>query len=248
MKEKMLALLLSKDESYLVEVLNKNFNIKSGIVKLGGLKKKKYGDKIKTHLGKEFAIVKPNIKDILEKKIKRTAQVILPKDVALILAYTGIRPDSLVVDCGTGSGYLAIFLANYLTKGKVITYESDRNFARIAKENIKISGLKNIKLKHMDVAKGIAEKNIDLLTVDIQNPAKIIKNAYSSLKAGGYLVVYSPTVEEVIAVNKFIKRKSFSEIKTVENIVREWQVERTTRPKTMGLMHTGFLTFARKME
>jgi tRNA A58 N-methylase Trm61 len=39
----------------------------------------------------------------------------------------------------------------------------------------------------------------------------------------------------------------FENVKIVENIVREWQYEKTLRPKTKGLIHTGFITIARKI-
>ncbi len=240
-------LLLSEDESYLVTNFDKDINIKSGIIKVRELKKKKFGDKIKTHLGKEFYVVKPTILDIINKKVKRSAQVILPKDIGLILAYTGIRSDSKVIDIGTGTGYLAMFIANFIPNGKVITYEKDKRFFKIAKENIKVSGLTNMKIKLKDASKGIDEKYADLVTIDVQNPERVIMHAYKSLKAGGYLVVYSPTADELIKVSKAVKKLNFSEVKIVENIVREWQTERTTRPKTMGLMHTGWITFARKI-
>jgi tRNA (adenine57-N1/adenine58-N1)-methyltransferase len=240
-------LLLSKDSSYLVNVRKEKLQTKDGVIDLSELFKKKYGDEIKTHLGKEFSISRVTLNDLLEKIVKRTAQVVLPKDSSLILAYTGIPNDSLVVDCGSGSGYLAIFLGWYLSKGKVVSYEVRKDFWEIAKENIHNSGLKNVKLKMKDVRKGIDEKYVDLITIDMKNPEKVIPHAYKSLKAGGFLVVYSPTVEEVIRVNKEIRKKSFCCVKTVENIVREWQVERTTRPKTLGLLHTGWLTFARKV-
>ncbi|MBI4009958.1 MAG: tRNA (adenine-N1)-methyltransferase, partial [Candidatus Aenigmarchaeota archaeon] len=111
---------------------------------------------------------------------------------------------------------------------------------------IKVSGLENVKLKEKDISKGINEKNVDMVTLDLQRPEKVIKHAYKSLKVGGWLVVYSPTMEEVIKVSKALK-KYFSDIKTVENIVREWKTERTTRPHNMGLVHTGWLIFARKL-
>jgi tRNA (adenine57-N1/adenine58-N1)-methyltransferase len=246
-KEGDVVLLLSRDSSYLVNVCKKKLQTKDGIIDLSILFKKDYGKKIKTHLGKEFFIARASLNDILEKVVKRTAQVILPKDVSLILAYTGIPSDSLVVDCGSGTGYLAIFLGWYLSKGKVVTYEIRKDFGKIAKENIKNSGLRNVKLKMKDATKGIDEKNVDLVTIDMKNPERVIPHAYKSLRVGGFLVVYSPTIEEVISVNKEIKNKGFSFVKTVENIVREWQVEKSTRPKTLGLMHTGWLTFARKV-
>lgn len=248
MKVEGLILLLSKDESYVVKISDKIFHTKDGVINLDELKKKKIGDKIKTHIGKEFLIIKPTIVDILEKKMKRLPQIIMPKDIGLILSYTGISPGSLVVDAGTGSGFLAIFLANYIKPGKIVTYENNKKFIKISKENIKTSGLgKYIKLKQRDVTKGIDEKNVDLITLDLKNAEKVIKHAYKSLAYGGWVVVYSPYIEQVGKVVKEIKKKGFSNLKTVENIVREWQIEKYTRPKTTGIMHTGFLTFARKV-
>lgn len=248
MKEKELVLLLSKDGRYVTEVKKVKLHTKDGIFDLNSLKKKSFGDKIKTHLGKEFKITKPTITDLLD-KLKRLPQIIMPKDISLILAYTGISQGSLVVDAGTGSGFLSIFLANYIKPGKVVTYENDRRFVKVAKENIKNSGLsKFIRLKQKDITKGIDERNVDLVTLDMKNAEKVVKRAYNSLKVGGFLVVYSPYVEQVIDVTKEMEKKGFFNIKTVENIVREWQVEKYTRPKTVGLMHTGFLTFARKVD
>ncbi|MEM5766355.1 MAG: tRNA (adenine-N1)-methyltransferase [Candidatus Aenigmatarchaeota archaeon] len=249
MKEGELILILSKNSSYLVEARKGKLSTKDGVFDLNKILKKKIGDKIKTHLKKEFRIVKPNLIDFLEKKAKRGPQIIMPKDAALILAYTGISQGSSIVDVGTGSGFLAIFLASYIKPGKVVSYEKDEKMVKIARKNVKIFGLSNfIKIKNKDAGKGIFEKNVDLVTLDIKNPERIIKHIYKALKVGGWLVVYSPTIEEVIAVTKKIRELNFSYIKTVENIVREWRTEMTTRPKTIGIMHTGFITFARKIE
>lgn len=239
-------ILLSKKERYFVRA-DRDFSTKDGIIRAKEFRRKKFGDKIKTHLGKEFLIAKPTMLDVIDKKVRRSAQVILPKDIGIILAYTGLQNDSIVVDIGTGSGYLSIFMANFAPNGKVTTYERDRRFFTIAKENIKYSGLKNLRIKHRDATRGIDEKNVDLVTVDIKNPEKILNKAYKALVTGGHLVVYSPTADELMSVVKAVKKLKFPEIRIVENIVREWQAERTLRPKTMGLMHTGFITFVRKL-
>jgi tRNA (adenine57-N1/adenine58-N1)-methyltransferase len=248
MKPGELTLLFSKDESYLVEVSDRVFHTRSGVIELKELRKKKYGDRIKTHLGKEFVLIKPNVLDILNRKLRRLPQIIMPKDIGMIIAYACIQPGDLVIDAGTGSGFLAILLANYVRPGKVVTYENEKRFFKVAKENIKLSGLsKFIKLKKKDVTKGIDEKNVDVVTLDLKDAKKVIKHAHKALRFGGQLVVYSPYIEQVKEVVNEMKRRKFSEIKIVENIVREWQVEKNVRPKTIGLMHTGFLTFARKM-
>jgi len=234
-------LLLSKDFKIIVEERGK-ISTHLGIIDLKNLKE---GKKVKSHLGKEFFVVKPNILDLIE-KMKRGAQVILPKDIALIIAYTGLMPDWKVLDVGTGSAFSSIFLANYLTKGKIVTYEKDERFYKIAKENVELSELKNIKIVKKDFLKGVKEKDFDLILLDLEEANKAIKIAYKSLKVGGYLVIYSPTVNHLLKVCKEMKRFSFGEMKIVENIVREWQFEKTLRPKTKGIMHTGFITIARK--
>jgi tRNA (adenine57-N1/adenine58-N1)-methyltransferase len=236
-------LLLSKDFKIVVEEGKSKISTHLGNIDLKNLKKRK---KIKSHLGKEFFVVKPNILDLIE-KMKRGAQVILPKDVAIIIAYTGLMPYWKVLDVGTGSAFSSIFLANYLTKGKVVTYENDERFYKIAKENVEFSELKNIKIVKRDFLKGIKEKDFDLILLDLEEANKAIKIAYKSLKVGGYLVVYSPTVNHLMKVCKEMKKFDFTEMKIVENIVREWQFEKTLRPKTKGIMHTGFITIARKI-
>ncbi|MCX6820736.1 MAG: methyltransferase [Candidatus Aenigmarchaeota archaeon] len=186
---------------------------------------------------------------MFRKKLKRGPQVILPKDAALILAYSGIAPGSKVVDAGAGSGFLATFLGTYLRPGKVYTYETDERFLQIVKDNIVACGLEDVvTLKHADVTKGIKEKDVDLVTLDLRDAKKALKHAKTALVDGGMVVTYSPTIEHLMGVLKELKKLNFSEIKPVENIVREWKTELTTRPETMGLMHTGFLTFAKKIK
>lgn len=238
-------LLMGKDESHLVAASRTKYNVRSGVIDLGKLIGNKYGAIIKTHLGKEFVLVKPTVLDMFS-KFTRGAQVILPKDIAIILAFTGVSTDSSVVDAGAGSGFLSIFLANYLTGGKVVTYEKDKRFVKITRGNIELSGLNNLKLKEKDISRGISEKNVDLITLDLQHPEKVVKHAHKALNIGGWLVVYAPTADEMMRASREMK-KYFSQIKIVENIVREWQNEKTVRPKTMGLMHTGWLMFGRKV-
>lgn len=246
MKENELVLLLGP-ESYLVKAERKKLNTDKGTIDLSELKNKNYGDRIKSHTGTEFTIVKPNLIDILTKIAKRSPQVVTPKDASLILSYTGISPDSLIVDAGSGSGFLCIFLAYYCSKGKVVTYEKNPRFIKTVKENIKLAGLKNVIVKEKDILKGIDEKNVDLITLDMKNAEGVIKNGYKALKPGSWLVVYSPHIEQVKGVIDEIKRFSFTEVNTVENIVREWKSEYNyTRPKTLGILHTGWITFGRK--
>ena len=185
------------------------------------------------------------INDIL-KKTKRGPQVITPKDAGIIISVTGCAPGWKVVDAGTGSGFLSMFLGNIGCN--VFTYEKKKDFYEMAKKNINDSGLKNIKIKNADITKGIKEKNVDMITLDIKSPEKVIKHAYNSLKPGGWLVIYSLHIEQIQRVWKEIRKYDFGKVTILENIMREWQIEGLTftRPKTNMLGHTGFLTLTRK--
>jgi len=241
-KKNSLILLLGKKKSYLVSPIK--FSCEFGFIDLRKLIGKNYGTKIK--IGKEeFTVVKPNIVDFL-KKAKRGPQIIMPKDSSLILSVTGCSPNWKVVDAGTGSGFLSMFLANLGCR--VYSYEKRKEFYEIAKRNAKNFGLKNLFIKNADITKEIKEKDVDLVTLDMQNPEKAVKNAFKALKSGGWLSVYSMHIEEVKKVYEELKKHDFIDIKILENIQREWQsLGKLTRPKTYMLAHTGWLTFARKM-
>jgi tRNA (adenine57-N1/adenine58-N1)-methyltransferase len=247
MKKGELVLFISEDSSHVFQIADEKVNTSDGWIDLTELKKKEYGDKIKTSTGKTFLIIKPNLLDILKKRVKRSAQVMLPKDIASIISNTGIDPDSLIIDAGTGTGYLSIFLAKLLPKSIIVTYESDKEFYNIAKKNMRACDVWNVKIKNRDVTKGIQEKNADLVVLDLKNSHLAVKHAYKSLKVGGWIAAYSPTADHLLKVAKFVRSAGFADMKIVETIEREWQYTKTIRPKTIGMMHTGFLTFARKI-
>jgi tRNA (adenine57-N1/adenine58-N1)-methyltransferase len=236
-----LILLLGK-KSYLIRPIK--FSCEFGFYDLRKLTGRKFGARIK--IGKEsFTVLRPTIIDFL-KKAKRGPQIIMPKDLGLIVSVTGCSPGWKVVDAGTGSGFLSLFLANLGCD--VHSYEKRKEFYEIAKKNANNFGLKNVFLKNADIAKGIKERDLDLITLDLQNPEKIIKHAFKSLKAGGWLTIYSMHIEEVKRVYEELKKYDFTDIKILENIQREWQsLGKLTRPKNYMLAHTGFLTFARKL-
>lgn len=238
--------LLNKEGYYFVKLNGNRVRISEGEIEFKEFENKGPGDKVKTHKGVEFTIVEPNFIDLMG-KMKRSPQVITPKDSSLILAYTGISTDSLIVDAGSGSGFLSIFLAKYCKEGKVVTYERNKGFYEKVKKNIELSGLENIGIKNRDVLeKFFDEKNVDLIHLDMKDSEKIIGKCHKILKPGGWLVIYSPYIEQVGKVRGEIEKNNFTQVKTVESIAREWKSDHGfTRPETKGVFHTGWLTFAR---
>lgn len=228
--------LLIGKRNYLVEPKGK-FGTQFGELDLS---KAKVGKKIKTHLKEEFHVVDPRTPDLL-KKIKRMPQVITLKDAGLIASYTGIGKNDTVIEAGAGSGMLTIFLANIAKK--VYSYEIREDFYKVVKGNLERCNVKNVTLKNSDVSK-CKEKNADVFILDLGSPEKYLNVARKALKPGGFLVSYSPVIEQV----QRLDFKGFANIETRELIERKWEVSKNkTRPRTRMLGHTGFITFARKI-
>ena len=183
--------------------------------------------------------------DFFEKKAKRGPQVILPKDAGLIVTYSGLSSGSNILDAGTGSGWLAIFLGNLAYPGKVHTYEKRKEFYELAKKNIEASGLRNIKIYNDNIRKAKIKSKYDLITLDLQQPYDIIRTLDKSLKEKGVFVIYSPNIEQIKQSIEVFKELEYK-VRTFENIVREWQIGFSSRPLHSGILHTGFLCFGYK--
>jgi tRNA (adenine57-N1/adenine58-N1)-methyltransferase len=198
---------------------------------------------VKSHEDKEFLMFDANFIDQFE-KIKRGPAIMTPKDIGIIISNTGIGKDSVVLDAGTGCGVTASLLARVVKK--VITYEVNNDFFNLAKKNFEFLEIKNVEQKNSDVYEGIAEKDLDLITLDLPEPWKILKHAHKSLKSGCFLVSYLPTITQVGELASSCE--GFLHEKTLEILEREWHVEgKKVRPKSQMIGHTGFLVFLRKV-
>ena len=218
-----------------------------GMVKKSEITSAKDGDMLTSNTGKELFLYTPSFKDFYS-RIKRGAQIIPLKDIGAIIAETGIGKDSRILDAGAGSGALSCFLA-HLAK-EVVTYEIREDFISIVKSNIELLGLKNIKVVHKDIYQGIDETELDAITLDVPEPWLVLPHAASALKAGGFLVSYSPSITQTADfVNAVLESPHFSHIKTFELIEREWEIKgRKVRPETAAIGHSGFISIARKLQ
>ena len=242
-------LYLDRRRTYLVKVeAEKSFHTHKGYIQLGTLIGKEYGTKIDSSMGVTFVALKPNLRDYIFKTNRRT-QISYPKDISLIIMYSGIGPGSQVVEAGTGTGALTSAIAHYIKpSGKVYSYEVREEFQRNAKKNLERAGLINyVELKQGDITESIDEKDLDALILDMATPWLVIPHAYSALKGSGALVSFSPTIDQVVKVVEALTDYGFVDIETIETLIRFMQIERgKTRPQTVMTGHTGYLTFARK--
>ena len=230
-------------KKYLVKDLNEDYHTSFGIISSKDLKGKK--SKIKSSTGKTFLLLDATFPDLWE-QFQRGPQIMLQKDIGLIIAKTGINKDSEIVDAGGGSGSLCLSLANICKK--VTVYEIKPEHHKVVQKNIALSGLHNVTLKQDDIYQGIKEKELDLVTLDLPEPWQVTKHAEKALKEGAYLVTYLPNLPQVQKLLASLKGTSFQVMETVELLERKWAInEQIMRPEFQMLGHTGFMTFCRKL-
>jgi len=219
-----------------------------GYIKKEEIAISKSGDILKTHLGREFRVLEANINDYIE-LMDRRCSIILSKDLGVMAAYSGLGCGQRVVEAGTGAGAATIFMANIVGEtGHVYSYELREDFSQIADKNVKGFGLENVTLKCQDVTEGIDEKDVDLVFLDLPKPWEVVENARDCLKSGGYLAAYTPYIDQVKLLTRILKKREFSDLKSLECLVREIEVkDKGVRPKTRMTGHTGYLTFGRKI-
>jgi len=242
-------LYLNQERTYLVRVeKGKSFHTHKGFIQLDELIGKEYGTRITSSMGVEFVALKPALRDHVFKMLRRT-QITYPKDVALIVMFSGVGPGSRVVEAGTGTGALTSALAFYVKpNGRIFSYEVRKEFIDTALKNLERARVSEcVDLKNKDVTEGIDEENVDAVVLDMATPWLVVPHAYSALKGSGALVSFSPTIDQVVKTVEALKESGFVDIQTIECIMRRMQTERgKVRPETLMTGHTGYITFARK--
>ncbi len=211
-----------------------------GQIELESIVGKSGGDIITTHSGAEFTIRIPRPTDFFAYG-KRSGAPMLPKDIGLVIAYTGMNHHDDVLDAGTGSGIAAIFFGGVAKTVK--TYEVRPEFSTLAMKNITESKLTNVEAVAADFL--AAEGRYDVVHLDLQIQPEHVRHAFTLLRSGGYLACYTPFLEQMaIVVDE--ATPLFREVHTHELIEREMtRSKRGTRPST-SVSHSGYVTIARK--
>jgi len=238
-------LITSDNRKFIVKDETKDLHTNYGMIAANDIKKAKPGKIVKSNTGQEFTVAEPSFIDSY-RRIKRGAQIIPLKDIGLIITEIGLNKDSVVIEAGSGSGALGCFLAKICKK--VYSYEIRQDFYELVKKNIEYLELKNLILKNKDAKLGFDEKDADVVILDLPDPWELLTQAKKSLKVGGFIVSYSPTIPQV---GDFVDKldSDFVYLKTSEIIEREWEVsKRKIRPKSQAIGHSGFLSFARRVK
>lgn len=212
------------------------------------------GGEIVLSRGARFFVLRPTLAEYTL-HMPRGAQILYPKDLALICMWADVYPGATVIEAGIGSGALTIPLLNAVgEKGRVVSYELREDFARRAVANIEAYLGKSIMadrllVRQQDIYDGIEEAEVDRVVLDLPEPHRVVPHAAAKLRAGGIFLSFVPTVPQIELVVTALRHAGFAYIETFETLLRGWNIDgRSVRPDLRMVAHSGFITTARRLK
>jgi tRNA (adenine57-N1/adenine58-N1)-methyltransferase len=208
------------------------------------------GREVRSHLGYSFVVLEPSTFDLIG-KLKRTTQIMFPKDIGYTLLKLNVMPSSRVIEAGTGSGGLTLALARAIgSEGRLYSYEVRPDVLRLAQKNLESLGLAHsVEFRLRDIAEGFDETDVDALFLDVRYPEAYLPRVVEALKDSGFFGAILPTTNQVIElVHALEMQQTFGHIEVEEVLVRSYKAVPTRfRPMDRMIAHTGYLVFARKV-
>jgi tRNA (adenine57-N1/adenine58-N1)-methyltransferase catalytic subunit len=210
------------------------------------------GTAVATPKGVEILALRPTREDFIL-KMKRGAQVVYPKDQAMIVSLADIRPGMHVLEAGAGSGALTLALLDAVgPEGQVTSCEHREDHADIARSNVaRFHGgaPSQWDLIVADALDVLSTRQVDRIVLDLLEPWNLVDAAAESLAPGGIIVTYVPSVPQMMRVSEALAASGrFTDIASLETLVRGWDIEGlAVRPAHRMVAHTAFLTRARRV-
>lgn len=205
------------------------------------------GRTVFTHLRLPFLALEPSLHDLLL-NVRRTTQIMFPKDIGYTLLKLSIGPGKQVIEAGSGSGALTIALAHGVSpSGRVYSYEAREPMLNLARKNVERVGLLPYVDFHLrNIAEGFDQTGVDACFLDVREPWDYLAQVRRAVKPGGFFGTLVPTANQVIDILTALQREEFGGVEVEELLLRPYKpVPGRFRPADRMIGHTGYLIFAR---
>lgn len=214
------------------------------------------GSVISNHNGIEYLALRPLLTDFVL-SMPRGANIVYPKDSALIVTMGDIFPGARVIEAGVGSGGLSMYLLRAIgDTGSLDSFERRPEFAEIAKANVVTQmGIepKNWNIHIGDLQDKLPEVvkagDADRVVLDMLAPWECVAETAEALVPGGLVIGYVATVTQLSRFAEALRESGqFAEPEAFETLFRTWHLQGlAVRPDHRMIGHTGFLVTARRL-
>lgn len=241
-------------------------NNRLGHFSLGKAIGQPFGYLLPSDCGKrKVALLRPT-PDLWTRSLPHRTQILYIADISLIIGLLRIKPGTIVLESGTGSGSMTHALAKSVgDNGHVHTFEFHLGRAEQAKIEFAEHKLDSrVTIKHRDVCKEGFPSNInaDAVFLDLPEPWEVIPKLKPSLKSGSTIRIccFSPCIEQVQKTCNALRLNGYSDIEMNETLLRNVEVidsnfinKKRKATESVTLLskysseargHTSYLTFA----
>jgi tRNA (adenine57-N1/adenine58-N1)-methyltransferase len=182
------------------------------------------GSRVWTAMGTQYQVFRPTFNQYVM-NLKRHAQIIYPLAIKLLEA---VGPS-----------------------GRLASYEVREDFAASGARTVKrfLGACANHEIKVRDIYRGIEEREVDRIVLDLPEPWHVVPHAAQALVPGGILLSYLPsTIQVKQMVDRVEEEGGFTPAEVFEVIHRPWHVKgQSVRPVQWMFSHSAFLIVCRKL-
>jgi tRNA (adenine57-N1/adenine58-N1)-methyltransferase len=167
--------------------------------------------------------------------LKHRTQILYPTDIAMVLSELRVRPGSLVLESGTGSGSLSsAFARSVAPTGHLHTFEFNSERVRQARNDFNLLGFgpdlltvywRDICAQGFPIVGNGGE--VDAIFLDLPTPFAdpLLKSLVANLKPRhGRVCSFSPCIEQVQKMCVALAQHGFQELITIECLLCAYDV------------------------
>lgn len=188
-----------------------------------------FGAKLYCKRTKGFVYLLHPTPELWTNALPHRTQILYSTDISMVAAHLDLRPGSVVVETGTGSGSLTHALIRTVAPtGHVYTFEFHKERSEAAHAEFEAHGVgQYVTSKHADACEdGFNLTNVaDAVFLDLPKPWGALASAKQALKLeGGRICSFSPCIEQVQKTVEAMATMGFVDIQTFTFLQKTYDV------------------------